>query len=258
MEEIKFKANCTGNEIPIKIQRANNSTKWVLILTGDSPKGTNGMSFRNFTALFLNRGISVVSFDFQGLGDSDGERKTLTLTKAINDFYEMTDFIVNLYDIPYSNMGIFATSFGASVALCSSRLVNKACCLGLRSPAPFLAEAYINELSETEFNLWRTNQYSEVNGYNYEVLLDSLKYNIFQEAQKIDISTLIIHGEKDEIIPLSHSFMLFDIMTCKKEFAQIPNASHNYASLDGSNSIWDSMAVIFTDWFAKKLNIRSE
>jgi len=257
MDNIIEIINETLNEkINIKINCATNKTSKqpiVIILTGDTPSGMKGMSSVNFIKLLNEAGITSVSFDFRGCGYSTYDNTYLTLTSGIEYFKSVCEYVKNLEWVDYSKIGVFGTSFGANVAICCSDLINTFACVGFRSPAPFLAQAYINDIGINEFHIWREKKFSKVNNYNYEVLIDSLKYNIFDYAKKIKIPSMIIHGESDEIVPVYQSLLLYDTLNCKKEIKIIKGANHNYYSGANSNDKWEEMASNMIEWLTCNL-----
>src|SRR5438874_2609253 len=70
----------------------------------------------------------------------------------------------------------------------------------LKSPAPFLADAYVAEIGDTHFDQWAQEGYSKDNGYDFNVLLDALKYNAYVSSSKITRPCLITHGDADQIV----------------------------------------------------------
>src|SRR5216684_8795322 len=58
----------------------------VVMATGDGPKGTKSLSWTNLPPLLCAKGIASFSFDFEGLGYSEGNRAQLTLSRGIDNF----------------------------------------------------------------------------------------------------------------------------------------------------------------------------
>lgn len=220
----------------------------VIILTGDTRKGSKGMSVQNFIPYFININMQVIIFDFTGQGDSLGDRSVLTLTQGLSDFENVFKHLLDNNIVNIENTCVFGTSFGACVALLSSEIVNKCKALVLRSPCAFLPIAYINDLEHRDFLKWRELGESDINGYKYEVLLDSTRYNMFNAAEDITTKTLIVQGENDEIVVPDLTVVLYDKLKCEKELILVENANHSYSSSDGTNLIWEWMALDIQKW----------
>lgn len=221
----------------------------VIMLTGDGPNGSNGMSWNNLSVSLAQNNISTLLFDFTGLGVSEGERKNLTLSKGISDFETIFNSLKDFSWVDLDNIGIMASSFGGSVALHSFEILNKTKAVGLKSPCCFLPDAYINEISDDDFINWIRNKYCKANQYDLNVLLDAFNYNIYADAKNIETKCLITHGCDDEIVPISQSKYLNILLKCPHDFIIFNNCDHGYSIGDS----WKRMAELFVDFFTKNL-----
>lgn len=216
----------------------------VLILTGDSPKGFSGASCQKLIPEFLNKNYGVVVFDFHGLGKSDGERKNLTLTRGMEDFKYVLDKFWTLNNINFSKTAIFATSFGATVALANSKLLNDFSVVILRSPCTFLPDAYMNEIGIEHYDDWSKNDYCELNGYKFDVIMDALNYNIYSEAKVLKVPCRIVYGECDEVVPLLQTKLLYSVLNTNKRISCINEANHGYSV----GTTFEDMLRVILEW----------
>lgn len=221
----------------------------VIMLTGDGPKGSNSMSWVNLSPRLAEKGIATLLFDFAGLGNSEGNRRYLTLSKGISDF-ELIFNAIRRYDwIDLNNMGVMASSFGGSVALHCYEILNTIKVVGLKSPCCFLPDAYVNEISIKNLNEWLQSGFCEENGYDIEVLTDPFGYNIYDDIRKIQTKCLITHGDSDEIVPLSQSKYLDALLQAPHELLVFENCDHGYSKGD----CWERMAELFVEFFGENL-----
>jgi dipeptidyl aminopeptidase/acylaminoacyl peptidase len=221
------------------------------MLTGDGPKGSKSLSWTNMPPKLAKVGISSFLFDFEGLGFSEGSRENLTLTVGLDNFKTAYEVVKKQEWIDSSRIGAFSSSFGSTVLLLSPDIANEMRAIGLKSPAAFIPDAYYKEIGREEFENWRKKGFSERNGYKFEVLLDSLKYNTYYSAFSIKAPCLITQGENDEIISLQHTLYLFECLQSKEKRIEIFNGvGHGYSEGDA----WERMASIFVNWFNEKLN----
>jgi uncharacterized protein len=221
----------------------------VMMLTGDGPKGTKSPSWLNFPPILSSEGIASFLFDFEGLGHSDGDRQTLTLTKGIANFRTAFRFLSEQHWVDMHRIGVFASSFGATVLLMSPSTANKFRAIGLKSPAPFLPDAYLSEIGLGLFDRWASAGYLDKNGYRFEVLTDSLQYNAYGSARGITKPCLITHGDIDEIVPVIQSKYLAKCLAGPTELKIFEGVGHGYAE----DNSWDRMARLFANWFVKAL-----
>jgi dipeptidyl aminopeptidase/acylaminoacyl peptidase len=54
----------------------------------------------------------------------------------------------------------------------------------------------------------------------------------FLYFEKISSPTLLIHGEKDTVVPFSHSKRLFELLKCQKKLIKIPKVYHSFKNKD--------------------------
>ncbi len=232
----------------------NNPLPCVIMMTGDGPKGTKSLSWTNLPPMLLKHKIATILFDFEGIGFSDGERKKLTLTRGIIDFKTIWNEIKRFEWVDFNNIGIFSSSFGSTVALMNTDILNQARVLGFKSPACFLPDAYLNELTKEEQKEWFKNGYSDVNGYDISVLYDCFNYNVYNEISKIKSKCLITHGTSDEVVPISQSYYFFNLLKCEKQIIEFSNGNHGYSV----NGDWDKMADIFVSYFKDEIGVLDE
>jgi len=235
----------------LPIQTKNNYPT-VFMLTGDGNKGSNGLSWINLPKLLIQKGIASFVFDFSGLGNSEGERRELTLSKAIEDTKIAFNELKEIKEVDKSNIGILGASFGGNIAVLFASNRNDFKALALKSPVSFYPDSFISEFGQEKMDIWKEKGYDETIDFNYNFYLDALDYSTYKSAKKIKQPCLIIHGNKDEIVPFSQSRHLINslINSIEPTLVELEGVNHRYSN-DGA---WDKMAKIFVDFFTKKLN----
>lgn len=176
------------------------------------------------------KGVASLTFDFSGLGDSEGNRKELTLEKGIDDFKAVIKLIDEIDAVDTDRIGVFSSSFGSSVIIASREFRNVKA-QGFKSPCAFLPDAYLNEISDEVAENWKETGYCSENGYNINVLYNPMKYNIYRDSSDISSSCLITHGMNDEIVPFRQSQLLQSQLLASSidvELILIENCDHGY------------------------------
>lgn len=252
MTEITFEIpNDNGEILRGKLIKPKSSTEklpLVIMLTGDGPKGSKSLSWVNMPPRLAKHGIASMLFDFSGLGNSDGARKELTLSKGISDFKIIFNQIENYSWVDLNRLSVMGSSFGACVALMLPEILNKCKAIGFKSPSTFLPDAYFKELSLGTYNNWIKSGYCEENGYSSKVLFDPFKHNVYAEIPKIKSKCLITHGDADEVVPYQQSLFLRDLLSGDVELITFENGDHGYT---GEN--WEKMAMIFETFYKNEL-----
>lgn len=221
----------------------------VVLLSGDGPKGTKSLSWTNLPPLLSDRGVASFLFDFDGLGYSEGDRSVLSVLKAGQNFIDAWRFVKNSKLVDSSRIAVFGSSFGATVALMNPELMNEAKLLGLKSPASFLADSYVNECSDEELDRWIKSGYSNELGYDVVVLKEALRSNVYSSAEKIAVKTLISHGDLDTTVPLRQSRLLSFMLGGSVQLEVFEGVGHSYSE----EGAWQRMAELFVTWFTENL-----
>ena len=220
----------------------------VVYLTGDGPKGSKSLSWVNLPPIMAERGIASFLFDFEGLGYSDGERRLLTVSKGLSNFRTAWQVVTNSALIDHDRIGVLGSSFGGTVALLAPDIINSSSSLGLKSPASFLADAYVNEIGDRVINPWAAG-FSEELGYDSSVLFEALLCNPFSSARLITTPTLITHGTSDDVVPVRQSKYLSHCLSGEAKLELFESVGHSYSEGDA----WIKMAILFADWFETRL-----
>ena len=144
----------------------------------------------------LKNGISCIRFDFRGCGESNGKFEDSTLSNRIKDVNEVVKYIKNKY---HAKISLFGSSFGGMVAISYSYL-NKIKPLVLIS-TPYKIEGIKN--------------------------FESSKYNILDMVSKLS-HVLIMHGKKDEVVPVTHAEKIYRMLKEPKKFLLF-NTDHSFS-----------------------------
>ena len=95
-QEFSFHSQESGTTLNARLVVPEGSAaphRIVMMVTGDGPKGTKSASWSNLPPLLAAAGLASFLFDFEGLGYSGGQRRTLTLSKGIDNLRSATHFL---------------------------------------------------------------------------------------------------------------------------------------------------------------------
>jgi len=201
---------------------------WFFPLEGDRPvllfcHGNAGnISHRiENVALLLEQNLQVFIFDYRGYGKSAGSPSEKGIYR---DGLAACDFLVKQKFIAPERILVFGRSLGAAVAV-EIALHRKVGALILES-----AFTSSREMAKTMF-LFRP----------FAFLLP-LHYNNLEKIPRISVPKLIIHGEKDEIVPFSMGQKLYQSSRAPKKFLPVKAASHNDTYVVGGRSYFEALA----------------
>jgi len=70
-------------------------------------------------------------------------------------------------------------------------------------------------------------------------LLLKTKYDSLAKIRNIKVPILVMHGDKDDLVPFEHGKRLYDMANEPKEFYTIPGAGHNDTHIVGGDEYFD-------------------
>ncbi len=193
--------------------------------------GSNKESSSKRTADKLNsNGYNAFRFDFWAHGESDGSFEDITITEAVDDILKAIDYLKSQ---GYTRIGLVGNSFGGIASIMAASQTNDLYLLILRSPVSHYVEKKKANEPE-ELAEWKRNGfmiYENAKGVksrlNYGFMEDAENNDGYKVAPNIKVPTLIIHGDKDESVPVEQSKKISKLIPdCRLEI--IKNGDHRY------------------------------
>jgi fermentation-respiration switch protein FrsA (DUF1100 family) len=199
--------------LPVKDARGS-----VLVCHGNA----GNVSHRLDRAIFLQSrlGLDVLLFDYRGYGRSQGrpdEEGTYRDARAAYRWLREHGYGEN-------SIVIFGESLGSAVAL-DLALSSPARALVLESPftsIPEMARAVYPFLP-----VWP---------------LVRTRYDNLAKIGRLRMPLLVLHGDRDDVVPFAQGRRLFEAAPEPKRFFAIPGASHNDTYLVGGEGYWRAFA----------------
>ncbi|MHA1709888.1 MAG: alpha/beta hydrolase [Candidatus Baldrarchaeia archaeon] len=151
--------------------------------------------------------MSVLRFDFSGCGESPGDFRKSTMSSRVEDLKIVLEHIKGSYD----RIGLMGSSLGGSISV-----VVAAEEPSIKAVASWAAPADLGEISKfAEQFLGR------------EFAEDLRGYDVISCAEKVR-GLLVIHGDKDEVVPVSHAHKLYNAAPAPKALRIISGADHRF------------------------------
>lgn len=192
------------------------------------------------------RGIAALRFDFSGNGQSEGNFINTAYTRHIQEMIQARDFLSGR---GISRFGLAGHSMGAAVAiLAGSRMAQaEGICafsgrLGGLDPEGTFTPAQISELRDTgQVAFQSRGRRLILPGAFFE---DAARYDILETIASLTPPLLIVHGDRDEIIPVSNA-RAAKARNRRATLEIIPGADHMF----GDAVLRDRVAALAADWF---------
>jgi pimeloyl-ACP methyl ester carboxylesterase len=166
---------------------------------------------------FAERGLNSVIFDFSGTGLSKGKFRVLNW---VEDLIEIVGNFKSVHLVGFSLGGIPATYVARLKAVKTLTLVATPCCFEVMRE-DLIKKAYEHAL--TKKSLRGVGTFEEF----YENFKKDLEeFKPIKWIESVNKPVLIVHGDKDDVIPFESSKRLYEKAKGKKFFLEVKNGGH--------------------------------
>jgi pimeloyl-ACP methyl ester carboxylesterase len=204
----------------------------IIVLCHGFSTSKDGRTYVRLEEILNHKQYSTLRFDFFGHGESAGEFADITISEAVDDVQSAIRFVK---DSGYERIGLVGSSFGGFASILTSGQCDDLYVLALKSPVSDYLGLLIASHHEIDIEAWKQEGFITVEGtdgkklrLNYSFFEDAEQINKYALAENIKVPTLIVHGGKDETVPLEQSKRAADLIPdCRLEI--IEGANHTYA-----------------------------
>ncbi|MDO8554055.1 MAG: alpha/beta hydrolase [Candidatus Micrarchaeota archaeon] len=187
-----------------------------------SKDSKTGTALRN---TLIDDGITTLSIDLYGHGESEGTMEQLTVSKSVESVVGAYEY---LKQNGYDKISLVGSSFSGSVCIVAATLLDLSAMV-LKCPVFDYAELLRYRLKEHGVETWKKDGKIEVYQtiLGYGIYEDATNLNIKELARKVTCPTLFIHGAGDKMVPPSHSEEAYKMIHSKeKKLYIIRGADH--------------------------------
>jgi uncharacterized protein len=182
-------------------------SKYVVII--NHPQGGNVAIHVGLASTLLATGNSVLIYDYEGFGKSEGDPSTQAL---LDDGLAAYDFIANKKMVPANQIVEFGFSLGTGVA---SYVVAHRKCAALILVSPYVSLKQTCRDYMPLLHLYPDAMFPQPDLTQDEML-----------KSNSTVPLLIVHGAKDKLIPLRDAQQLLDAAKCSKKLVIDPSTHH--------------------------------
>lgn len=202
-------------------------------------------SQRLLTRGLAERGIAVLSFDFAGLGTSEGEFAESTFSADVDDLVTAAEHVTEALAPPTLLVG---HSIGGAKVLAAARRLDS-----VRAVATIAAPAdldHVTELFEDELGTIRGTGEAEVvlAGRTFTIrssFVDDLAaHDLTAVVGDLDAALLLLHSPTDRLVGIEHAARLFQAARHPRSFVALDGADH---LLQGEGEA-DYAAAVIAAW----------
>ncbi len=171
------------------------------------------------------RGIIALRFDFAGSGESEGKFEEITYSGEVEDLRAAYEVVMKYRP---KKIGVLGSSMGGTVGLLFAAQEQNIAAL-VTIAAPVHPERFSERLSTPEeTRQWRARGFTRYHGHrlNVSLLRDLEVLDVPKAARKISCPVLVIHGDKDDIVPVKEGRELFAALAGPKRLCIIEGSGH--------------------------------
>ena len=175
------------------------------------------------------RGILALRFDFRYVGESSGKFADITYSGEVEDLKAAYELIQSRQP---GKTVIFGSSMGGTVALLFAAQEPKVAAV-VTLAAPVHPENFPKRvLTPNQLQRWRERGYTTYNGQrlNISLLEDLEKIDVPEAARRIRCPVLILHGDADEVVPVTEAYELHECLISPKRLAIFNNTDHRFSN----------------------------
>lgn len=163
----------------------------------------------------------IFIIDYRGYGRSHG---SVSEEGTYKDARAAIRYLKSRTDIHPKRIVIFGRSLGAAVALDVALREDS---LALILETPFTS---IGDMAKTILPVLPIGPFLRT------------KYDNLRKIRQVRVPLLVLHGDRDEIVPYEHGKALFDAAPEPKQFYTIRNAGHNDTYVVGGDAYFTALA----------------
>jgi pimeloyl-ACP methyl ester carboxylesterase len=188
-------------------------------------------------------GFLVLRFDFSFVGESEGKLEEMTFTGEVEDLQSAVSFMRTHTNGP---LGLIGSSMGSAVAALYAAQDPQIAALVLMASL-----ARPGDHSPNTEAIYREQGFIDtpLGHIDLGLLDDAKQQDVLGSIAKTKASVLLIHGEKDELIPVQEAMDLFHAAGGSKSIHIMGDADHRFSQ----DEHVDECARLIVDWFCQHI-----
>lgn len=208
---------------------------------------------RNISNELTNQGISVLNFDFTGLGHSEGDFSETSFSNNVSDIIDVATFLTEHYVAPSILIG---HSLGAAAAIISANKLQS-----IQAVVSIAAPSFVKHVTKHFGNLEGTilekgEATLSIGGRPFKIkkqFLDDLEnYILEEEVKKMRKPLLIMHSPHDTIVGIENAASLYHKAMHPKSFISLNGADHLISKKEDAIYV----AQIIGNWVSRYVEIK--
>ncbi len=243
----------SGRNVSATLTEPTSPTNSIVVLCHGFLSNKQSSTNRRLSELLPEKGISTFCFDWFGMGESEGAFADLTVGVCCEELEHALSLVRSK---GYSRIGLIGSSYGGLISTLIASRDTGLVALGLKCPVPDFPEMLRVKFGQEAMNRWQsTGEIPDVTGcekpieLRYAFYENCLTYDAFHAAKLIQVPTIIVHGDQDELVPLHQIERLEQSLAGEKRLHLLPGANHHFGKPDD----FRTMTVMLSNWMIEYL-----
>lgn len=182
---------------------------------------------RRLARALAQRGIAVLSFDFAGLGSSDGDFAATTFSSDVDDLVAAAGYLADTLMAPSLLVG--HSLGGAAVLTAADRLAGVEAVATIGAPADV---SHVTNIFADELDTIREQGEAEVTlaGRPFTIAASFVEdlhdHHLVDVVERLDAALLFLHAPLDTTVGIDNARLLFEHARHPKSFVSLADADH--------------------------------
>ncbi len=233
-KKIKFK-NDLGQELAAIIEFPPEEPKSYALFAHCFTCNKNLTAIRNIGRALNKRGIAVLSFDFTGLGESEGDFGNTNFSSNVNDLISAAKYLKTNYSAPDILIG--HSLGGAAVIFAAQHISSVKAVATIGAPSSpkhvsHLLKSGIDEINE------KGEAVLEIGGREFKIqkqFLDDINEKNMEETLKVlKLPLLVLHSPQDTTVGIENAAQIYKAAWHPKSFISLDGATHMLSNKEDS------------------------
>lgn len=248
-----------GRKIPATFVMPENAENVPLVVMthGFGGNKDEGGGFTRIADLLSENGIASIRMDFSGCGESETSFQEFSLENNMSDVNACLSYVMDNASIDKERIGIFGYSMGGALAVMLSNQENSPYkAMVLLAPGTQMDDARIAD-TNSKIEEAKADGYVKMEWFGNELEVSSAYYEgllaAFEEFKVYDntCDTIVIYGDKDEIVLPEHSEAFAKQMDV--ESVKIEGADHGYGFYTDQPEVTQKLQDTTINFLVEKL-----